>query len=78
MRVYQWKLGNMPLDEKVQAKMYNAAMMMPSNNSFLRLVFFRLIYMSAVIFILSDFVSDFYVAGMFSQNLEPDNTGKIK
>ena len=57
----------MPLDENVQGKMYKAGMLLPSNNSFLRLVFFRLIYMTAVIFILSDFVSDFYVAGMFSQ-----------
>jgi len=55
----------MPLDTNVQAEMYQAAMFLPSNNVFMRLVF-RLLYMCAVGFILSDFVSDWYVAGMFS------------
>ena len=52
----------MPLDENVQAEMYQARMFLPSNNLFMRLLF-RFIYMTAVLFILSDYVSDFYVAG---------------
>jgi len=59
------KLGNMPLDENVQAEMYQAGMFLPRNNLFMRLVF-RLSYVTAIGFILSDYVSDFYVAGMFS------------
>jgi len=58
------KLGNMPLDENVLAEMYQARMFLPSNNLFMRLLF-RFIYMTAVGSILSDYVSDFYVAGMF-------------
>jgi len=59
------KLGNMPLDENVQAEMYKAGMFLPSNNLFMRLLF-RFLSITAVGFILSDYVSDFYVAGMFS------------
>jgi len=62
-RMHQ-KLGNMPLDTHVQAEMFQAAIFLPSNNAFMRLIFFRMLYMCAVGFILSDFVSDWYVAGI--------------
>jgi len=55
----------MPLDTNFQAEMYQAAMFLPSNNIFMRQVF-RLLYLCAVVFILSDFASDWYVAGTFS------------
>ena len=55
----------MPLDTNVQAEMYQAGMFLPSNNGFMRLVY-RLLYLCAVVFILSDFASDWYVAGTFS------------
>ena len=56
----------MPLDTNFQAEMYQAEMFLPSNNGFMRLVLFRLVYLCAVLFVLSDFLTDWYTAGLFS------------